>query len=104
MVHAPVQISIWRYPDSFFQSITYTDSSCLRRKAAADAFVETLGPDLVVEVEVTHAAKGKIERYAALGAREFWQIQGRRGDRGVAVDFFALQPDAPPRPLAASEV
>ena len=73
-------------------------------EAAADAFVETLGPDLVVEVEVTHADKGKIERYAALGAREFWQLRGRRGDRGVAVDFFALPPDAPPRPLAASEV
>ena len=73
-------------------------------EAAADAFVEALGPDLVVEVEVTHVDKGKMERYGALGAREFWQIRGRRGDRGVAVDFFGLQPDAPPRPLAASVV
>ena len=73
-------------------------------EAAADAFLEELGPDLVVEVEVTHADKGKIERYAALGAREFWQIRGRRGDPKVAVDFFALQPEEPPRPLAASVV
>ena len=72
--------------------------------AAADAFLEETGPDLVVEVEVTHVDKGKIERYGALGAREFWQIRGRRNDREVAVDFFALQPDGPPRPLAASVV
>ena len=71
---------------------------------AADAFVEELGPDLVVEVEVTHVDKGKVERYAALGAREFWQLRGRRGDPEVAVDFFALEPGAPPRPLAASVV
>ena len=38
--------------------------------AAADAFVDELGPDLVVEVEVTHVDKGKIERYGALGAQE----------------------------------
>ena len=73
-------------------------------EAAADAFLEETGPDLVVEVEVTHVDKGKIERYGALGAREFWQIRGRRGDREVAVDFFALQPEGPPRPLAASVV
>ena len=73
-------------------------------EASADAFLEELGPDLVVEVEVTHVDKGKVDRYAALEAREFWQIRGRRGDREVAVDFFALQPDAPPRTLAASVV
>ncbi|MCY4452012.1 MAG: Uma2 family endonuclease [Immundisolibacterales bacterium] len=73
-------------------------------EAAADAFLEETGPDLVVEVEVTQVDKGKIERYAALGAREFWQIRARRGEREVAVDFFALHPDAPPRPLAASVV
>ena len=73
-------------------------------EAAADAFLEETGPDLVVEVEVTHVDKGKIERYGALGAREFWQIRGRRGDREVAVDFLTPQPDGPPRPLAASVV
>ena len=73
-------------------------------EAAADAFVDDLGPDLVVEVEVTHVDKGKMERYGALGAREFWQVRGRRGDRKVAVDFFALKPDGPPRPIAASVV
>ena len=71
---------------------------------AADAFLEETGPDLVVEVEVTHVDKGKIERYGALGAREFWQIRGRRNDREVAVEFFALRSDGPPRPLAASVV
>ena len=79
-------------------------AALMEGNAAADAFVDDLGPDLVVEVEITHADKGKIERYAALGAREFWQIRGRRGDPKVAVDFFALKPDEPPRPLAASVV
>ena len=76
----------------------------MESSSAADAFLEETGPDLVVEVEITHVDKDKIERYAALGAREFWQIRGRRSDPEVAVDFFALEPDAPPRPLAASVV
>ena len=72
--------------------------------AAADAFLEETGPDLVVEVEITHADRGRIERYGALGVREFWQVRGRRDEREVEAAFFALRPDGPPRPLAASVV
>ena len=38
-------------------------------KAAAEAFIERTAPDLVVEVEVTHADEGKAERYAEIGVR-----------------------------------
>ena len=71
---------------------------------AANAFVERTGPDLVVEVEPTPADEGRIEQYAALGARECWRIHGRP-DRGeVEPEFLAIGPGVPPRPLAASEV
>ena len=71
---------------------------------AARAFVERTGPDLVVEVEPTHADEGRIEQVAALGVREFWRIRGR-SDRGeVEPEFLAIGPGVPPRPLAASEV
>ena len=71
---------------------------------AARAFVERTGPDLVVEVEPTHADEGEIEQVAALGAREFWRVRGR-SDRGeVEPEFLAIGPGVPPRPLAASEV
>ena len=72
--------------------------------AAADAFLEETGPDLVVEVEITHVDRGRIERYGALGVREFWQVRGWRDDREVEVAFLALRPDRPPRSLAASVV
>lgn len=38
-------------------------------KEAADAFFDENAPDLVVEVEVTTADEGKVERYADLGVR-----------------------------------
>ena len=69
---------------------------------AAEAFLEQNGPDLVVEVEVTHADEGKIVRYADLGVREFWRLRGRRGEKTLRADFLALRPEA--RPLEASEV
>ena len=62
-------------------------------------------PDLVVEVEITHADKGKIERYGDIGVRELWQPARPQGDaRFLRADFFALQPARPPRRLAASAV
>ena len=73
-------------------------------EAAADAFVERTAPDLVVEVEITCADAGKIERYRDLGVRELWRLHGRRDSRELRVDFFALRPGVPPRTLAASEV
>ena len=73
--------------------------------AAADAFLERNAPDLVVEVEITHADRGKIERYADLEVKEFWHFRGRKDDSAVLrADFFALERGAAPRPLEASEV
>ena len=71
---------------------------------AADAFLEENGPDLVVEVEITHADAGKIGRYADLGVREFWKLRGKRGEKTLRADFLALRRGAAPRPLEASEV
>ena len=72
--------------------------------AAADAFLERNGPDLVVEVEVTHADRGKIERYRDLGVREFWQVRGVRDRKETGASFFSLSAGAPPKPLEASLV
>ena len=71
---------------------------------AAQAFLEENAPDLVVEVEVTHADRGKIARYADLGVREFWKLRGKRGEKTLRADFLALRRGAPPHPLEASEV
>ena len=71
---------------------------------AAEVFLEENGPDLIVEVEITHADKGKIARYADLGVREFWRLRGKRGEKTLRADFLALGRGAPPRPLEASEV
>lgn len=73
-------------------------------EAAADAFFERTPPDLVVEVEITHADAGKIERYGDIGVRELWQLHGRRGTRELRADFFALHPGRPRRRLTASAV
>ena len=73
-------------------------------EAAADAYVERTAPDLVVEVEITHADEGKIGRYAELGVRELWRFEGRKGSRDLRADFLALARGGPPRDLVASEV
>ena len=75
-----------------------------RSEGAADAFLEENAPDLIVEVEITHADKGKIARYADLGAREFWQLRGKRGEETLSADFLALRRGERPRPLEASLV
>ena len=80
-------------------------SAALREgEAAADAFLEHTAPDLVVEVEVTNADRGKAERYADMGVRELWRLHGRKGSREFEAEFFALRRSAPPRRLDASEV
>ncbi len=73
-------------------------------QAAADAFLEHTGPDLVVEVEITSADEGKIERYRDMGVRELWRLRGSRDSRELRADFFALKPGEAPLPLEASEV
>ena len=72
--------------------------------AAALAFVERTAPDLVVEVEITHADEGKAERYGEMGVRELWRLHGRKGTRELRAEFLALGPGIAPRRLDASEV
>ncbi len=72
---------------------------------AAEAFFEKTPPDLVVEVEITSAARGKIARYADLGVPELWLFRPRNGkDDDPELDFLALRPGADPRPLPVSNV
>ena len=73
-------------------------------EAAAEAFLEQTGPDLVVKVEITNVDEGKIARYGQMGVRELWRFRGRRGSRELQADSLALRPEGPPRLLAASEV
>ena len=73
-------------------------------EAAADAYVERTAPDLVVEVEITHADAGKAERYGEMGVRELWRLHGRKGTRELRAEFLALSPGSTPRKLAASKV
>ena len=73
-------------------------------EAAADAFLERTAPDLVVEVEITSADEGKIERYGEIGVRELWRLHGRKGTRDLRVDFLALRSGTAPRPIPASGI
>ena len=53
-------------------------------KMAAATFIERTAPDLVVEVEMTNADEGKIERYAEMRVRELWRLpRTPRGFVGV---------------------
>ena len=79
-------------------------AALVESELAADAFLERTAPDLVVEVEITSADEGKIERYADLGVRELWRLHGRKGTRDLRVDFLALQHGTPPRRIPASVV
>ena len=72
--------------------------------AAAEAYVVGNAPDIVVEVEITHADEGKIGRYADLGVRELWRLHGRKGSKDLRADFLALVSGSPPRAISASEV
>ena len=73
-------------------------------KAALDAYVERTAPDLVVEVEITHADAGKAERYGQIGVRELWRLHGRKESWELRAEFLALGPGSAPRELDASEV
>ena len=79
-------------------------AALIEGESAADAFLEHTAPDLVIEVELTHADAGKVERYGQMGVRELWRLHGRKGSRELAADFLALQPDDAPRLLSASRV
>ena len=73
-------------------------------KAAVEAFVERIAPDLVVEVEITHADEGKAERYADIGVRELWRLHGSKESWELQAEFLALCPVHAPRALEASQV
>ena len=73
-------------------------------ETAADAYLEGIAPDLVVEAEITSADAGKAERYGGMGVRELWRLQGRTGTRDLRVEFFALSTTNAPRALDTSEV
>ena len=73
-------------------------------KAAVNAYVERVAPDLVVEVEITHADKGKAERYAEMGVRELWHLHGNRDSWELRAELLALYPGHAPRLLKASQV
>ena len=73
-------------------------------EVAADAYLERIAPDLVVEAEITSADAGKAERYGEMGVRELWRLHGRTGTRELRVEFFALRSSNVPRALDASEV
>ena len=73
-------------------------------EAVVAAFVERTAPDLVVEVEITHADEGKAERYGDIGVREMWRLHGRKDSRALRAEFLALSPGRTPRVLEASLV
>ena len=72
--------------------------------AAVNAYVERVAPDLVVEVEITHADKGKAERYAEMGVRELWHLHGKKDSRELRAELLALSPGCAPRLIEASRV
>ena len=73
-------------------------------ETAADAYLESIAPDLVVEAEITSADAGKAERYGGMGVRELWRLHGRQGTQELRAEFFALSTGNAPRALDASEV
>ena len=79
-------------------------AACEEGEAAADAYVERIAPDLVVEVEITSADEGKAERYGDMGVRELWRLHGRRDSTELRAEFLALRPGSAPQNLDASEV
>ena len=73
-------------------------------EAAVNAYVARVAPDLVVEVEITHADTGKAERYAEMGVRELWQLHGNRDSWEIRAELLALYPGRTPRLLEASQI
>ena len=73
-------------------------------KAVVEAYVERTAPDLVVDVEITHADAGKAERYGEIGVRELWRLHGNGEAWEVRAEFLVLRVGSAPRLLNASEV
>ena len=84
--------------DGFLAAIT-------EGEAAEEAYLEDVPPDLVVEVELTHADRGKANRYGQLGVKELWQLKASKATREVSkVEFLALHPERPPETTPISRV
>ena len=73
-------------------------------ETAADAYLESIAPDLVVEAEITGADAGKAERYGGMGVRELWRLHGRKGTHELRAEFLALSAGSAPRALNVSHV
>lgn len=57
---------------------------------ACDQFVMENPPDLVVEVEATHADEHKLAAYQRLGVGEVWRTQGTQAARNIRVRILKL--------------
>ena len=79
-------------------------AACKEGDSAVEAYLEHNAPDLVVEVEVTHADEDKAERYGEMGVRELWRLDGRTGVTELRAEFLALSPGITPRTLDTSVV
>ena len=73
-------------------------------QTAVEAYVERVAPDLVMDVEITHADQGKAERYGDIGVRELWRLHGRKGTTEIEAEFLALHAGSAPRVLDASQM
>jgi len=94
-------------PDcSFFigESVYAYIDALKKGQAAADEFILETAPDLVVEVELTHAETGKPERYGQLGVSEIWLLKANRKREIVGAEFLALHPVSAAQPIEASRV
>ena len=75
-----------------------------RGEADAEAYLLETAPDLVVEVELTHAEAGKAERYGQLGVCEIWLLKANRKREIVGAEFLVLHPSNAPEATPASHV
>ena len=80
-------------------------SAAAQGEAATNDYLERVAPDLVVEVELTHADPDKPQRYGQLGVKELWQLKARKATGEVSsVGFLALHPECPPKETPVSRV
>ena len=79
-------------------------TACAEGVEAAEIFIESTAPDLVVEVEITNVDASKTERYAELGVRELWRLRSHKKSWEFQAELLALRPGIALRRLDASEV
>ncbi|MXZ50648.1 MAG: Uma2 family endonuclease [Rhodobacteraceae bacterium] len=78
-----------------------------RRKGQEEkeAYEARTPPDLVVEVEVTHFDEDKPQRYAELGVREMWRVDGKKGSGQLQIEILDLQASSDgPKPVEESRI